>query len=189
MGRKFILRVNEYDEKMLNLSSLKLKDNELLVVDDEESFEHKLHRMLEQKFNGDKTDVIVLDIHEHKIGLATDNLFRIIENTALEVDHNGDVRGFIVKLLRALNTKDASFLSFLKYYPYFQKDSVIHLLFDRYNLDDFVYRQNLIVYGDKTLLTSLTLSRYLNITYTNLTDNSKEGFLYYKDRIEVKKQD
>lgn len=189
MGRKFVLKISEYDEKNLHLSSLKLKDNELVVVEDGEDYEHKLHTMMDKKFNGDKTDVVFLDIHEHKIGFMSEGLFRILENTALETDPNGDARGFVIKVLRALNKKDSSFISFIKYSPYFQKctDGVIHLLFDRYNLDDFIYRDNLIVYGEKSLLTLLTLSRYYNITYTNLTDNSKEGFLFYKDDIEINK--
>lgn len=188
MSKKFVIRIEKYEEEKLHLSNLKLKDNELVVVDDGEDYEHKLHTMMDKKFNGDKTDVVFLDVHEHKIGFMSEGLSRILENTQLEADPNGDVRGFVIKVLRTLNKKDSSFISFIKYSPYFQKctDGVIHLLFDRYNLDDFIYRDNLVVYGEKSLLTLLTLSRYYNITYTNLTENSKEGFLFYKGNIEVK---
>ena len=184
MAKKYVIKIEKRLEEEFNLSSLKLKDNELLFIEDEmDEFKRKLYYKIDEKFNGDKSDIIIIEVLDHKVGLFTDNLLRIIENTLFEVDHNASMKEFIEKLLRAFNNRDSSFISFIKYSPYLQNGGDIRLLFDTYDIGGFMNEGNLIVYGDRIPLTSVTLSEFYNITYTNLTNNSKKGFLFYKDKL------
>ena len=55
MAKKYVIKIEKRLEEEFNLSSLKLKDNELLFIEDEmDEFKRKLYYKIDEKFNGDK---------------------------------------------------------------------------------------------------------------------------------------
>lgn len=176
MCKKIIIRIEDSLEEKINLSSLKLKDNEDLIIDDG-NFEHNFHKLLDEKYE-DKLDVVLINVMSNKVDFYSDWLKRTLINVAEDMP----MKDFVSQLLEVINSKDTNFVNFIKYSPYFQLtcNPEINILFNNMDLEN-VNVNNLIIYDDRITL-CFKLIRYPNITYSCLDDNKDKGFIYYKER-------
>ncbi len=179
MKKIFIIKIESRLEGKLNLSSLKLKDNESLIIDNG-NFETEFHNLLNEKYGNEayESNVTLIDVMSNKVYYRCNDF---LSRTLINVREDMSMKDFVSQLLEVVNNEDTNFVNFIKYNPYFQlsNNQEINIMFNNMDLKN-IKNNNLIVYNDRVTL-SYTLNQYPNIAYSCIDDNKEKGFIFYKE--------